>query len=200
MILNKFRPLILFLVLSASLSGCSDTPSTSDVLADAKVTADADNFCPGAFEVVDLIRENGWKDGDNYKVKFTYNLKTKYDYPGVVLKIITKAAEEVQNMDESEKASAFPNNGMRLVKSVLNPDGLDLIQALDSYRQMPKVRDFIKSNSVLKSDEDNIFLATIIASSAIKNYGVTEAPVGTKISRQVTFTYMKTEKGWSRAG
>lgn len=64
-----------------ALSGCvNDVPDANEGMKRAQREAEGQVLFPGAFEVKNLKRDNGWKKNDQYFVKYTYDLVTKVPY------------------------------------------------------------------------------------------------------------------------
>ena len=121
--------------------------------------------------VSDLVRENGWADGNDYKIRFTYNLVTKVDYPHLIVDTMQFAIQEIKAMPESDRLALHMKVGLSSMMS-----GLYFANA-----------------------EEMFGTAVYLTVSMMNDYSIKpDSPAGTKIPRQVTFTYRKTEKGWKK--
>jgi hypothetical protein len=190
--------ILVSLMLVGLLTGCGDGPSNSLAMDDAKVAAMYD-LPSKSFELANVVHENGWKEGENYKIKFTYDFVAKANYEGVLASLIGESAEYYKGISSPEKMRlqmvAGMLGGFATGKGIF--DVADTKTILDQFSAMPIVVAAIKSNPEFSADKTSLAVSTFIAANVIKSYAIShETVVGTKVSREITLLYMKTEKGW----
>ena len=199
--MKKSVTIFLSLAMLLLLTGCGDGPSSSAALDDGKTAAMAD-LPSQSFELANLKRENGWKVGENYKIKFTYDFVAKTDYEGVLASLLGESADYYKGISSGEQMRlqmvAGFLGGLAAGNGSFDVAGTQAI--LGKFSGMPVVTAAIQSNPNFKVDKTSLAVSTYIASNVIKTYGIgKDTVVGTKIPRQITLTYMKTENGWIKA-
>lgn len=185
--------LLTIMCVGTLLCGCSSKPDGAD---EARNIAENDLPMKGPFKVTDFVRENGWESGNNYSVRFNYNIVPVADYehmwalalPALALTDEFKgktAAQILQNVDLTNyQYQIAKDQGRKTLERVANYPGLEL--ALKAFHLVYNHSDFeLFSVEVL-----NINFNLIGFKIGMK--------AGDKIPRTVTLTYVKTEKGWVR--
>lgn len=192
----------LFMLLASGilfLGACSNQPDAGSALKDAAAVANSDAPTEAGFEVTDLNRENGWAEGEYYKIHFTYNLTTKLDYPQLVINLLDESLKYAQALPSADLMGLQMQVGLTSMLSGMSSEVTDVKKAVQSYRRYPEVNAYIDGNEAWQKDSSLLAVSAFVTASALNSYQVIDgAPRGTKIPRQVTFTYRKTEKGWQR--
>jgi hypothetical protein len=190
-----------FIVLSllAFLSACSRQPDTAAAKRDAELAAHNDLPSDTAFVVADLKRENGWQEGQDYKIRFTYNLQAKVDYPHLIVDLLKGSAAEIKAMPKANRKAFMLQVGLGSMMAGLSPEVPDIKAEIDSYKQYPAIVEHLRNSRDLQEDTDLLVAAVYGTALILHDYGIQKGqPAGTNIPRQVTFTYRKTEKGWQK--
>lgn len=196
---TTLRSSFIVLALLASLSACSNQPSAADAKRDAELVAKNDLPSEAVYVVDDLKRENGWLEGQDYKIHFTYNLKAKVDYPGMIVQLLKESANEIKAMPRPDRAALTMQVGLTSMMAGMSSDVPDVKAELESYKQYPAIVDHIRNSRDFKEDDNLLVPSVYLTTALLKSYGVQKGqPAGTKLPRQVTLTYRKTEKGWQK--
>jgi len=196
---SRIRAVFFLLSFLAILVGCSNQPSSSDAKRDAEEVARADIPSEAAFSVADLVRENGWDEGGEYKIHFTYNLITTVDYPNLVVALLKKSVVEIKAMPKADRSALVMQVGLTSMLSGMSSDAPDVKAELDSYKNFPAIIDYIRGNKDFQDDSELLVSATYLTTNVLRDYNIRQGiAASTKIPRQVTFTYRKTEKGWQK--
>jgi len=197
--LATLRSSFIALALLASLSACSNQPGADDAKRDAEGVAKNDLPSEAVYVVDDLKRENGWLEGQDYKIHYTYNLKAKVDYPGMIVQLLKESANEIKAMPRPDRAALTMQVGLTSMMAGMSSDVPDVKAELESYKQYPAIVDHIRDSPAFREDGDLLVPSVYLVTALLKSYGVQKGqPAGAKIPRQVTLTYRKTEKGWQK--
>jgi hypothetical protein len=189
------------LALLACLSACSNQPGAADAKRDAELVAMNDLPSDTAFAVAELKRENGWAEGQDYKIHFTYNLKAKVDYPHLIVDLLKKSADEIKAMPKADRSAFAMQVGLGSMMAAMSSDVPDIKAEMESYKQYPAIVDHIRNSRDFHDDSSLLASSVYLTTSILQEYGIRKGqPAGTNIPRQVTFTYRKTEKGWQKLG
>jgi hypothetical protein len=193
------RSAFIILPLLACLSACSDQPGAADAKRDAELVAKNDLPSDTAFVVADLKRENGWQEGQDYKIHFTYNIEAKVDYPHLVVDLLKKSAAEIKAMPQADRTAIAMQIGLGSMMAAMSSDVPDVKAEMESYKHYPDILDYIRNSGDFREDADLLVPSVYVTTTILHDYGVRkDQPLGTKLPRQVTFTYRKTEKGWQK--
>jgi hypothetical protein len=196
--LATIRSKYIVLALLAFMTACSNQPDAADAKRDAELAAKNDLPSEAAFVVSDLKRENGWQEGQDYKIRFTYNLKAKVDYPHLIVDLLKDSAAEIKAMPEADRNAFRLQIGLSSMVAGMSSNVPDIEAEIQSYKQYPEILDQVRNSRDLQ-DAELLGPAIYVTTSVLHDYGIQKGqPAGTNIPRQVTFTYRKTEKGWRK--
>jgi hypothetical protein len=196
--LATIRSKYIVLALLAFMTACSNQPDAADAKRDAELAAKNDLPSEAAFAVSDLKRENGWQEGQDYKIRFTYNLKAKVDYPHLIVDLLKDSAAEIKAMPEADRNAFRMQIGLSSMVAGMSSNVPDIEAEIQSYKQYPEILDQVRNSRDLQ-DAELLGSAIYLTTSVLHDYGIQKGqPAGTNIPRQVTFTYRKTEKGWRK--
>jgi hypothetical protein len=196
--LATIRSKYIVLALLAFMTACSNQPDAADAKRDAELAAKNDLPSEAAFVVSDLKRENGWQEGQDYKIRFTYNLKAKVDYPHLIVDLLKDSAAEIKAMPEADRNAFRMQIGLSSMVAGMSSNVPDIEAEIQSYKQYPEILDQVRNSRDLQ-DAELLGSAIYLTTSVLHDYGIQKGqPAGTNIPRQVTFTYRKTEKGWRK--
>jgi hypothetical protein len=196
--LATIRSKYIVLALLAFMTACSNQPDAADAKRDAELAAKNDLPSEAAFVVSDLQRENGWQEGQDYKIRFTYNLKAKVDYPHLIVDLLKDSAAEIKAMPEADRNAFRLQIGLSSMVAGMSSNVPDIEAEIQSYKQYPEILDQVRNSRDLQ-DAELLGPAIYVTTSVLHDYGIQKGqPAGTNIPRQVTFTYRKTEKGWRK--
>lgn len=198
----KLMNSILLAGLATMLVGCADKPGSSQSDKDAKIAAqDAieANMLNGAVKITNIQRENGWKQGDTYKISSTYDVQTTVDYPQVLWTVIKSAKQQIvdaqtkwalMNVDATE-------DGWRSAIS----DFDETYKRAKVDLNLPAFKKYIASDSELASNHTYAFNLLMLAENTLVGFHIADnAPVGTLANQKLTLNYHKTENGWEKVG
>lgn len=169
--------------------------------AEAVATRDAQG--DKLFLTKDLKRENGWADGSNYKIRYQYNLVSRSNYPQMIIQILADSADELKNTPKQERDAIKIQLGLSgMLAGMTEAFGGDnpIGNALTLPKKYPEISDYLQSkNDIYRQYTDLRLIGLIGAYSILNDLGLQiSAPAGTTTPREVTLTYMKTEKGWKK--
>lgn len=197
---SHLRRALAALAVCSLLAACSDKP---DGAADARQIAERDALDPNMFKVADLVRENGWQQGEYYNIRFNYSLAPQGSYPQMWALAVKEAAD-----DPDFKSMTTPESVENFIRSTMPGDvmGLQRAAVLAMYEPLkarlskyPEVIEAFRVHGAAAFKGNATLEALFMNGTDIrfKEIGYTEdVQAGQKIARTVTIAYMKTEKGW----
>ncbi|MDP2852062.1 MAG: hypothetical protein Q8O23_01520 [Gallionella sp.] len=205
--LPNFRKtsLLLLCALISFLAACSNLPDGKQARKEAEQVANNDAISPSLFKVTDLARENGWAEGENrYLIRFNYSLVSQKPYPEMLIEYLKQSEDEFKNMSDAELNAAKMQMGMGAMLTDMT-EALGQSSPIGSAQTMlqkyPEIKIYLQARSSAFKDDPVIKLTAVVGVYTLLNeLGLPDdAPTGHAISRTVTFTYIKTEKGWIKS-
>lgn len=190
------------------LTGCfEDIPNSKLVEKEIETVTnqDLEGLSKTAFKVSDLVRVNGWKDQDRYLIKYTYNLASTADYDQLLVTMYKEHINQIKAESEEERNKLFASIGMLQTWGWASDNiNVGLVKRDREYLQdKSSFLDFSKeywNENAGRSDAKKIMTAIFYtARVSLDGYNFPfGAAQGTKIPREVTMVFRKTEKGWAR--
>lgn len=168
---------------------------------DASTIAKNDAGSGKYFEVENLIRDNGWQEEQEYKIKFNYDLVAKSSYPEIFIEKLKVFTDEGRSMTaEERKKMMLP---MAMVGMAFGLQGMmggstPVEKAINLVKKNANIQDYINANQDYYDKNPGAlnFLLGVVYSE-LEDLGLDENMVkGQKLSRTITIGYKKTEKGW----
>lgn len=192
------------------LSGCGEEKPSDKMAADTvhKVAEQDANF---GIEIVDFVRENGWVDDqtpNRYKVRFNYNLELIKPYSEIVLDNAKKIRSEMAQNSKGSSGGSFDVNAMQssleamqqsiAVNQWVRNQGENFKPRFEKFvANCTPCTAYVYDKDVSKAEQNLRFQSYISSWGFFEEVGIKDdAVIGSKIPRQASSAFMKTEKGW----
>jgi len=201
---KSINSLLSAFALCTFVAACSDLPDSNQAMKEAEQVASNDAISESLFKVNNIVRENGWAEANRYSIRFNYSLVSQKKYPEMLVEQLKLSADEIKAMSDSDLSALKMQVGLGAMVSGLaeafgeaTPIGL----AKSALNKYPEVNKYLSENSGSFKNDSAVKLIALIASyNQLSELGLPDdAPAGYVIPRTVTFSYIKTEKGWVKS-
>ena len=183
--------LVPLIALLALISGCGNGEPSNKIFEDYfKQTVNNSWLFSNHFEIVELKRVNGWKDGENYVIEGNVKLKSKSNYLDILNEIFQKNQKDIK-----EDRSAAMQFELELAMNNMSPIPGEFLKFWEEELKQDRV-----PASLGKSVANNIEAANILITtdrlliSELGNVIGRDLKKGDELTRRYTMSFKKTER------